>query len=151
MAIYGEKGNTQAARELIEWYSVVNYGDFIRCHGVPADLAKPLMDALPEANLHDHQNYAPTLETLLNAPNLVSFMAYIVTEERDDERVTVEGVTLAVSPEDWERAEDIFYNGDMADLDRGNDPAFQGFGLPDELACQGEDDNGNVLMFMWWD
>lgn len=69
-------------------------GDYQRFHGLDAEGAAKLRDALPRVALADRQNEAPTLLAFLNAcianPGRVYLSGYIIGSLRWDERVSVD-------------------------------------------------------------
>lgn len=70
--------------------------DFLRFAGLGAVQAGYLWDALPEENLDDRQNDAPSCGSLLRAcvghPGEVELLGYVIGPGRDDERVSIEGL-----------------------------------------------------------
>lgn len=71
---------------------LVNFG------GVGPTAAKQLLSKMPERALAVRQNDSPTARTMLTAavkhPGKVELTGYVVGPERDDERITVDGVYL---------------------------------------------------------
>lgn len=78
---------------------------FARFDTLKADVARTLLQRLPQAALSDRQNEAPTLRSLLEAasghPDEVELGGYMVGPPRHDERLTVDMIALR-SP--WSRA-----------------------------------------------
>lgn len=76
--------------------------NFWRFEDASADQVRRLLDSIPTANLDDQQNWAPTCGALLKAcvshPASVTLSGYVVGPGRWDERVTFDGVRIAVCP-----------------------------------------------------
>lgn len=74
------------------------HGDFQRWEDLDGEAARELLTTLPEGNLADTQNRAPTCRTLLAAaidhPGRVHLSGYWITEGRWDERVSIDGLTI---------------------------------------------------------
>ena len=55
---------------------------------------------LPEENLNDRQNYSPALKDFIEVARKepkALFEVYLITEDRDDERITIDGVSIPVN------------------------------------------------------
>ena len=71
---------------------------------------KGLLRYVPARNMLDRQNYAPTFLDFAEAASRVpgSYLeVYVVTKEREDERVTVEGILMPVGAEAGEVADEL--------------------------------------------
>ena len=95
MGKYGLKGFTKQSIHILKPWLEYDGGSYKSYAKVPAKALLEVAKHLPERNLEDRQNFSPTLKDFLHVAEICSeatFDVYITTEERADERVTVEGV-----------------------------------------------------------
>ncbi|MDO5729755.1 MAG: hypothetical protein Q4P71_09060 [Actinomycetaceae bacterium] len=64
--------------------------------GLTGNVVNQLLKVLPQANLDDRQNFAPTCQALLQAcannPDVVELIGYAIGPARRDERISIEGL-----------------------------------------------------------
>lgn len=171
--LYGERGWTtrnDAIKDLLEANSIDIVRGFSRFVGLAGELAQQMLDTFPDQALDDRQNHAPTLETLLRmaaeSPD-VTLDGYVVGEERTDERLSVDAITLVCSyvPDDAVTGHDYATDNPDADFDEPNPhwtairtcvPAFKDEPYqPDEMELVKvlKQDDGSVCgkWLLWWD
>ncbi|CAM2880920.1 hypothetical protein ACSL103130_05955 [Actinomyces slackii] len=73
--------------------------DYVPFHGMDGEAARQLLELLPQANLADRQNLAPSLRTLLEAcagsEGQLRLSGYGIGPQRHDERLSVEALWAA--------------------------------------------------------
>jgi hypothetical protein len=134
MGLYGRRGFTQKVREVLSGRLQKVSEDFL--YGtVTASELLCAVQYVPPANLNDRQNEAPMLKHFVEVAKVEPrslFEVYIITDVRDDERLTVDG---ALIPKD--RPDLIYYLFTKAEA------------APDEFDIINE--NGIEYVRMWWD
>jgi len=134
MGVYGRRGFTREILYLLSGKLNRVSEDFL--YGTVT--AKELLEAvkhIPPANLEDRQNEAPKLKYFVEVAEKeprALFEVYIITDVRDDERLTVDGVLI---PKD--RPDLIYYIMKRA------------LAAPDEFDVILH--NGVEYVRMWWD
>ena len=100
-----------------------NFGGIIRFDGLTAAAAQSLLDS-GAANSDDAQNEAPEFAKMvafLHANPSFTAHGYIVTPERDDERITIEGVyAKTAKPQEVKNYRSMFRSADEFDCTKGN-------------------------------
>ena len=100
---FGFKGFTDQLVGVLDHYQLVDYtrykraAEYIRFQEMPAEVLIALAEKLPEANLREGQNEGPTIEACialaLQEPASL-FGGYIITRVRDDERFSIDEVSV---------------------------------------------------------
>jgi hypothetical protein len=98
--LYGEKGFTNKIIEKLGDKLRRNPYDKTYLGGtITSQDLLSIVPLIPEENLEDRQNDSPTLRDFIEVarkePNAL-FEVYVITEDRDDERITVDGVYIPI-------------------------------------------------------
>ena len=122
--MYGKRGFTRKVLEILE--KAPDYAKLYRepirkptfqQYTVDAKTLLQIATVLPPENLEDRQNWAPPLKAFVQLASEVPdtyYEIYVVTEERHDERVTVEGVIFPLNAKETVR-EILLAEGDEPD------------------------------------
>lgn len=133
--------------------------DYTPFHDMGPRHARRLIEILPAEQLADRQNLAPTLGTFLaacvRAQGRVRLSGYGIGPQRQDERLSVEGMWVAdtdlLDLEVCERHDEQCQCGQIWDLVNGR-YHLDAQGLPDEIGPRRRLwDHGEVGTWLWWD
>jgi hypothetical protein len=100
--MYGQRGYTKKVVEMLNGLEKVQLKNYV-WFKVSARRLLEIAEILPKENLNDRHNEAPTLNDFLELARRDSrtvFEGYIITDERDDERVTISAVHIPLSRTD---------------------------------------------------
>lgn len=140
--MYGPHGWTSdpRVREIMDPYLMEErYTDLLHFSGLTArDLVRlsQIVKELAPENLQDQQNYSPAFDEFAElAQDYVNdglkFHGYMVTRERPDERITVEGFEGNLDPEDVDALAETYHDADDLSI--------------------GEEENEKKYIYTWWD
>ena len=135
------------------------FDDYTPFHDLGPGAAARLLEVLPEAQLADRQNLAPTLGSLLRAcaraDGRVRLSGYAIGPRRPDERVTVEALWIA-DPDLLDMEVHDEHDGDcrcraLWDAVRER-YGLDARALPDEMRpMRRQWTHGQVGTWLWWD
>jgi hypothetical protein len=100
--MYGPRGYTKKVVEMLNGLEKVPLRNCV-WFKVSAGRLLEISKVIPQENLNDRHNEAPTLNDFLEVakkePKTI-FEGYIITDERDDERVTINAIHIPLSRTD---------------------------------------------------
>ncbi|MGC8870908.1 MAG: hypothetical protein ACP5PT_07460 [Brevinematia bacterium] len=99
--VYEPRGFTKKVVETLRNYLTEDFG--ILRGRIPSEALLKIVPLLPSEQLEERQNNSPMLKDFVEVAEKeprAMFQCYIVTEERSDERITVEGIEIPEERED---------------------------------------------------
>jgi len=106
--LYKLKGFTNKLKEILSPYRDIHTEDFISYSEVPAKVIIEISKKVPKENLEDRENNSPSFKDFVEIAKkypYTKFECYIITDKRDDERITINGIYIP--PVDMELIKEI--------------------------------------------
>jgi hypothetical protein len=98
--LYGQQGFTDQIIPILQPYKNLNFSNatYYYYDRVPSEVLLQIVPLLPKKNYEEErQNYSPTIKDFVEIAKKeprAKFDLYIITKERDDERLTIETIYL---------------------------------------------------------
>lgn len=96
-SLYKLRGFTRDLITVLKPYLDYDGGNYLHYSDVPAKLILKISKKIPKENLEERQNASPSFKDFVEIAKkypYVRFECYIITDERDDERISIEGIYI---------------------------------------------------------